>query len=376
MRIGIDARCLEGKRTGEGRYLVNLLKQWSNDSPENEYLLYFRLECAKDDFLEQECFSLKRLIVKIKPRELIWQHVCLPRQVRADNIDVLLCPSYTTPLYCKKKTVVTIHDISYEVNPDWYPLRSQIRLRPFSYIAAKTSNLILTVSEFSKTEIITHYHVPEKKVKVTYEAADPRFKEIKDQHGKIQRVKRKYNIQSDFIFYLGAIVNRRNIDKLLDAFKKLCGKISGYQLVIVGVNCSYPYIDINSLIKKNGLSNAVLYFEYMKEEDILLLYNAATLFIWLSIYEGFGLPLLEAMACGTPVITTNCASIPEVVGDAALLVNPLNSDEIMTGMERILSDLNLREYLSQKGLHRVKLFSWEKCAKETLQALKEVHDGE
>lgn len=354
MKIGIDARSLEGQRTGVGRYLMNLIKYWVKENP--EFILYFKAQIPTD-IPKSKNFKSKLLRSK---SNALFVHYHLPRAAKRDKVDILFCPAYVAPIFYKGKIALTLHDIIYEARPDlynWPSIFDKILLKKVSKISAKKANIIFTPSNFSKKEIIKYYKVNPRKVFVIPLAPDKKFKNI---GSRTFNIKKKYGVKDKFIFYVGAIIDRRFVHQTIKAFVKMANKLSGYQFLIIGKNYTGQQISQGGIIHK----------DYVDENDLVLLHNAADLFIWLSSYEGFGLPPLEALACGTPVVTTKMGSLPESVGGAGLFVNnPEDIEEINQTIYNGLTDKNLREKLIKKGLEQAKKFSWQKTAKETLKIL-------
>lgn len=368
MKIGIDCHNLEGKRTGMGRYLMNLLKHWAG--AQGKLILYFK-DCVPDDIPRSDNFKTK--ILKSKSTAY-FIHYLLPKAAEKDKLELFFSPSYILPLKISKKikTAVTIHDISYEAHPEWFSWQNNVLLRFVSKKSAQRANAIFVPSEFSKNEILKHYHVHPDKIFIVPLAAEDKFKpaDIK------QKIKDKYNIKNKFIFYTGAIFNRRFIPECIEAFKQIAQKFPEYQFLISGTNYTHPFIDIDYIIKKANEDigrDAILRIDYADEADLVYLYGNADLFIWLSSYEGFGLPPLEALACGTPVITTRTGSLPEAVGESAVFINnPEDALEIGKAMTEILSNEQFSKELVSKGLLQAQKFSWHKTAEETLKIL--VHE--
>lgn len=377
MTIGIDGHNLEGERTGVGRYLINLLNQWGRlDLPRDlEFVLYFKKEIPSD---LKPADKFKKKLLKAPfgiQSNALFMHWLLPQAAQKDKVDVLFCPGYLAPVFYSGKIALTLHDIIYQARPDLYNWPSswdKILLRKFSQISAKKAQVIFTPSEFSKKEVIKHYRAMSAKVLTTPLAADESFQLINDEDSLFQ-VKKKYQIKDRFIFYIGSIFNRRHLPEIIRAFKKIAEKISGYQLLIIGANHTSPFIDVDGLIEKvnQGLEHpAVLRYDYLSGRDLAALYNAADLLVWLSDYEGFGLPVLEAMACGTPVVTSFYGSIPEVAGDSAIYIkNNSDIEEIYQAVYQGLFNRNLREDLVRRGLAQAKKFSWKRCAGQTLETL-------
>ena len=359
MKIGIEAHNLEGRRTGVGRYLINLLRQWSKfDLPADlKFILYFKKEIPDLDL--PNSFEKKLLCSN---SNAFFMHYLLPKAAKKDKVDILFCPGYLGPIFYQGKIALTLHDIVYQARPDlynWPSFWDKILLKKFSRISAKKAQIIFTPSEFSKKEILKHYQVAADKVFVTPLAVDQSFKQIADQN-KLTEIKKKYQIKNRFILSVGSVFIRRHLPEAIEAFEKVIDQLPGYQFLVVGHNYT----------KRKLFGRAVLRRDYLEGEDLVALYNAADLLIYLSDYEGFGLPVLESMACATPVITSPLGSLPEVAGDSAIYVEDSSSVEsISCAIYQGLTDQELRRELIEKGLKQAQTFSWQKCAQKTLDAL-------
>jgi len=378
MKIGIDAHDLEGRPTGVGRVLINLLREWSKFKLPNDlkFILYFKREIPDDLELPDSLFEKKLLRAPFNfQSNTLFMHRLLPKAAKKDKVDILFCPGYIAPIFYQGKIALTLHDIIYQARPklyNWSSFWDKILLKEFSRISAKKAKIIFTPSEFSKKEILEHYQVTADKIFVTPLAADELFKQINNQD-KLAGFKNKYQIKDKFIFYIGSIFNRRHLPEAIKAFEKIGKQLPDYQFLIIGTNHTSPFIDVDGLIR--GVNQrlgrpAVLRQDYLKGQDLVAFYNAADLLIWLSDYEGFGLPILEAMACGTSVITSPFGSIPEVAGDSAIYIqDSKNIQEISQAIYQGLTDENLRQKLISQGLAQAKKFSWSRCARQTLQGL-------
>lgn len=280
----------------------------------------------------------------------------------------------TLPLFRSKKTVVTIHDCTPLVFPEIYPsgVRGKIKYF-FQKMALKSVAMVITDSESSKKDIMKFLEVPEKKIRVVYLAADSDYKLIPKEGKWPLLVRKKYGLSENFILYVGDVNPNKNLERLIKAFS---GLPEDYDLVLVGKafkNLRLPEVKkINLLIKELGIKSRVKFPGFVPGKDLAKIYNLAKVFCLPSLYEGFGLPILEAMACGCPVITANVSSMPEVAGKAALLVNPQSEEEISLSLKRVIEDENLRSELVKQGLENVKNFTWEKTAEQTIRVYQEV----
>ena len=380
MTIGIDAHNLEIGRGGAAhRYLFNLLKVWNDVStaPQVKFILYFKKEIPKElDFLAEEKFVKKILTAPFGfQSNALFVHWLLSRAAKKDKADILFSPYYVLPVFYGGKTAVTLHDIFYEVNPkafSWPSWADKILLKRVSKISAKKASVIFAPSEFTKSEVVKYYKVSPQKVFVTHLGVEEKFKKpsIFDR----QKIKEKYGIKNKFIFYIGSIFNRRRAEEAMNAFSQIAEKLPDYQFLVIGKNSTRPFIDVKKIaLGINALARAplIIYQETVSEEDLVVLYQAADLFIWLSDYEGFGLQVIEAQASSVPVVTTRQGSLKEIAGEAAIFVeNPASVSEIVSAIYSGLTDEILRKNLIESGLQNVKRFDWEQCAAETLARLR------
>jgi glycosyltransferase involved in cell wall biosynthesis len=371
MRIGIIAHSLEGQRKGVARYLSNILKEWVLHCKDDEFILYLRSEIQKDSFLRED--NVKQIVVgaKLKGRlEPIWENFFLPWRAWKDNIDILFSPSYTLPIISHCKTAVVLHDISFDTLSDPLPWKYRTRIRFLSRYSAKRSNIVFTISEFSKIEIIKFYNIAENKIKVTCGAVDPLFHLVQDKSLLVD-FKQRYRLANDYILYVGSMFKRRNVDSLIKAFKIVLNKIPKSQLVLIG---RIPSEDNNilNLIQDKSISDHIIQINYVEDCELNLFYNAAGVLVYPSSYEGFGLPPLEAMRCGIPVIVSRFASLPEVVGNAGIFVDPRNPDDIADKIYNLLLNLDLRKDCINNGFKQAAQFSWTRCAKETYDVLNSI----
>ena len=367
MNIAIDARTLEGQKTGVGRYLSGLLKYWKNNK-EHNFFLYFKDEISESSLLKSDNFELKLLKNPFGfSSNFFFQHFLLPYQLKKDKADFFFSPFYLKPFYCPVRSSIVLHDISYEAHPEWFNSRSQVILKTLSKFSAKTTDKIFTVSNYSKDEIIKFYNINPDKTTVTHLAPDDSFKKIIEV-GKIENLKEKHGLNK-FILCIGSIFNRRHIPEIVAAFERNAREYKDYQLLIIGKNRTHPFMDIDRKIKtaNNNLGrNAIIHLDFVSEEDLFTFYSSCEINIYLSDYEGFGLPVIEAQFFGKPVITSYNSSLIEVGGDSVEFVKENNVEEIYESIKKVISDESYRLDLIKRGNENLKRFSWERCAKETL----------
>ena len=368
MKIAIDARSLECSRTGVGRYLSGLLEYWK-DNKEHKFVLYFKDKIPESDLLKSDNFELKLLKNPFGfSSNFFFQHFQLPYQLKKDKTDFFFSPFYLKPFCCPVRSSIVLHDISYEAHPEWFNSRSQIILKTFSKLSARTADLIFTVSNFSKDEIIRFYNIDYDKITVTHLAPNDSFVKI-DNLEKIKSLKEKYGLNR-FILCIGSIFNRRHIPEIIVAFNKIVREYKDYQLLIIGRNYTYPLVDIENKIKTANSSlgrNAIIHLDFVDEEKLLIFYSSCEINIYLSDYEGFGLPVIEAQFFGKPVITSHNSSLIEVSNSSFEFAKENTVDEIYNSLERVISNEDHRSNLIKLGNENMKRFSWERCARETLE---------
>ena len=375
MLIGIDAHNLEGRKTGVGRYLFNLLKIWAILPKESntKFILYFKDEIPAD-LPKSDLFETRLLKVK---STAVFTHWNLSQAAQKDRLDILFCPAYVAPLFYRGKIALTLHDISYEARPkefNWLSPADRILLKWVSKQSAKKAAVIFTPSEFSRQEVIKYYKIEPKKIITTYLAVEEEIsnfnRQLADQE--IKDVKAKYGLKNNFIFYVGSIFSRRHLVEVIEAFGHLAAKKEDWQLLLGGRDYTPNQSVIKLAAKKNKEfgREAILRVDFINDNDLKLLYSACAFFIWLSDYEGFGLPVLEAMSLGAPVLTSRSSSLVEVASQATLLIeNNSSVEEIHWAMKRLAEDKQLWSELSRTGKWRAEKFSWKTCAEKALEAL-------
>lgn len=377
MKIGIDISLLCISQTGIGQYRYNLVNALIRERPEDEFYLYgfnYRLN-EKIDELEFVNSSGHRhgrnwkIDLKRFPNRaasLWWNYF---RGPKLESV-VEECDCYhlseTGFQPSAKSVVATIHDLTIEKFPELHLKENRLFSEQRHRRLAESDAKIIAVSENTKNDFVEFYGVDPGRIEVVYHGKDEMYRPIEDE-GMIDSVKSKYGIEGPYILYLGTIEPRKNLERLVEAFNEL-KKVSRipHSLVLAGKK-GWFYEGLIRKIREFGLEGDVIFTDFVEEREKPLLINGAEVFVYPSLYEGFGLPVLEAMACGVPVVTSDVSAIPEVTGEkGALLVDPLKSDEIGAGIWKILSDSGGAGALGRAGMERAAEFSWEKCAGETL----------
>lgn len=368
MRIAIDARGANWySGTGIGTYTSQIIKHMIQNDEENTYLLYWW-------GLNYNSYCNNNVSINIvsKKHRKFFEEYYFPESLKNNSIDIYHVPQNGIGLPAKKSCIYvsTIHDLIPYVMPETVGKGYLKRFISAMPQIIQNSNIIITVSEFSKKDIMRIFNVDGSKIKVTPLAAEEYFRPMNKEAAKLY-LKNKYNVRSDFILYVGGFSPRKNVRSILLAFSRIYEKLSkDYKVVILG-SASDDHSYLIALCESLNISDKVIFTGYVPYEDLPYFYNSCSVFVYPSLYEGFGLPPLEAMSCGVPVITSNLSSIPEVVGESALLINPFDTEELKNAIELVLEDPSLQEKLSNEGYMHSKLFSWKKTAENTLKIYKE-----
>lgn len=373
MRAAIDARGVNlYKGTGIGTYTENILKNMLEMNKDD----YFHIYWSGADYESFTAHNTK-IIMASKKHHRFFEQYYFPDNLKNENIDVFHIPQNGIGIseYISCKKIVTIHDLIPYVMPETVGKGYLAKFLKELPRVVELSDGIITVSEWSKKDILKFFPIEENKVYVTPLAADKKYKPLNREKCKYE-LKNKYNITKPFILYIGGFSPRKNVKALLIAFSQVFNRLNQeYELVIVGANKddgSY----LSKMSSSLDVSSNIIFTGFAPEEDLPILYNGCDIFVYPSLYEGFGLPPLEAMNCGTPVITSNISSIPEVVGDGGILIDPFNTASLIDALEMVLNDDNKKKELSEKGLIRASSYSWKKTAEETIKVYKKVAENQ
>jgi glycosyltransferase involved in cell wall biosynthesis len=368
VRIAIDAR--KYRDFGIGTYIRNLVHQLARIDRTTEYVLLCRPQDQAD---LADIAPNFRAVPESAPPYSVAEQIRIPMAVRREHADLFHAPHYVLPPLINCRSVVTIHDTIHLMFPEYLPGRlAYAYARTSLWLATHRSNRILTVSETSKSDILRRFRVPADKITVVYNAIDERLSEAPPEEA-FDRVRVRYQLRDPFALYVGNIKPHKNLERLIDAFDRLRREpgFDSLKLVIIGDEIS-KYQGLRRAVHQHKLHKHVRFFGFVAVDTLSVLYRLASVFVFPSLYEGFGLPPLEAMASGTPVVTSNVSSLPEVVGDAAILVDPYDPDSIAEGMKLALSDGGLREGLVARGLAKVREYSWERSAAQIREVYEEV----
>ncbi|MEX0617014.1 MAG: glycosyltransferase family 1 protein [Candidatus Woykebacteria bacterium] len=369
MNIGIDAsRIATEERSGTENYTLQLLKAILDKDKKNRYTLYFN---KLPLFFEvtQENVSTRYI-----PLTYLWTQGRLSVECLLKPPDILFVPAHTIPVIRRPsmKTIVTIHDLGAEFLEAYHKFPQKIYLNWSTEYVGRSASHIIAVSESTKKDLTNTLRVPEKRVSVVYEGVDHSFFYKRDTK-EIENVRLKYGLKNKYLLFVGTIQPRKNLVRLIEAFAKLSPTKT--DLVLVG-RPGWLYDEIYKAPKRFGVSERVKFMGFASQDDLPALYSGSEALVFPSLYEGFGLPIVEAMACEAPVITSRSSSMPEVSGGNALLIDPADVTDIAHNMIRILREEDLRYRLAAKGSEWSKKFSWEKAAEETIKVFEKVYNEE
>lgn len=370
MRIAVDAsRTVVAQRTGTERYSLELLRSLLRLDQENEYSLYFNQAPASDLIPSGPNWQ-----PRVTPLPRLWTHLRLSRELARDRPDLLFVPAHVLPLRHPTLSVVTIHDLGFRFFPRSHPLVSRLYLELSTLWAARRATRLIAVSESTRRDLQRLYGLAADRVRVVYEGVSSHFQPVRDPEI-LAATLQHYGLESaPYFLALGTIQPRKNLPALLRAFRGLLDSLRepdpGYLLALVGRSVGGQDM-LAADIERLGLRQKVYRLGYVPDGDLPALYSGALAYVQPSLYEGFGLTVLEALACGAPVVASNTSALPEVVGSAGLLVDPNSPAEMADALRRLVREPVLRTQLADLGQRRAAEFTWERCARDTLRVLLE-----
>jgi len=361
MTIGINASAaFKPQRTGVEEYTYQLMEHLGKlDVAKHQVILYV------DNKLKAQGSKLKAdFEIKTLSFPFMWTQLRLSLEMLMRRPDILFIPVHVLPLVHPQKSIVTIHGLEYEYFPEMYPLPAFKYLRFSTRYALKHAYKIITVSENTKRDLIRLYGGSPEKIEVVYHGVN------KCQMSNVKYQNHNSKLKSNnYILYLGRIEKKKNVDRLVRAFDIVKQKYRVPHKLILAGSAGYRFREIEQVIKNSKAKDDIIMTGYVSEEEKCKLLKNADEFVFPSLYEGFGMPVLEAQSAGVPVVTSNISSLPEIVGESALKVNPLNTEEIAESIYKVISNDKVRKALIGQGYENIKRFSWEKCARETFKIL-------
>ena len=372
MRICFDARVIIDKLTGLGNYTYNLVKHLLMLDSENEYIVLINRSLTDQHpikHLEQK--NLKKRFVQI-PEVTPQQQVMVPFELWKQKPDVYHYPNFDLPVFQPYNSIFTVHDLTYLKHRDLYIKRrwaKNLYTKSIMALGARKAKRIISVSTSTKRDLQEILRVPEEKIYVILEGLDECYfnGQCSQPEPKLFEQYLGLKEEDEYFLFVGERRPHKNLVQLVEAFSVFKKRLPNNIKLVIGGKKYADYDKPEEKVRELNLTHDVVFLGYVPEDFLPTLYKRAKCFVFISIYEGFGLPLLEAMACGTPIITSNLSSMPEVAGDAALTVDPYNVEEIANAMQRLTEDLDLRQQLVKNGFRRVKKFSWQSAAEKTLE---------
>lgn len=372
MRIGIDYTAAVQQRAGIGRYTRELVRTLAALDDANEYVLFQASRGARGPATAwPRNFRVRSVPLTDHWLAILWQRLRLPIpvEVRTGLVDVFHSPDFVLPPVWRARTVLTVHDLSFLTTPESsVPALRDYLTRAVPRAVARADH-ILADSQSTKDDLATYLGVDGERISVVYPGVDPRFRPLDEPA--IADVCARYDLSWPFILSVGTLQPRKNYPTLIEAFARLCKgdelpmPLASLRLVIAGGK-GWLYQEIFDTVERLGLGERVRFLGFVPDDDLPALYNAAEVLAMPSLYEGFGLPVLEALACGTPVVTSNVSSLPEVAGDAALLVSPDDVAGLSRALQRALTNQELRTTLRERGLAQAREFTWQRAAETVL----------
>lgn len=375
MRIGINAQLISRSNAGVAVYAGELIRTLLDIDDHNNYTIFGNRHSKDRAAAGNSLFLGTSRLVKGSLSRILWEQLILPLKAKMRGVDIMHYPDHTAPLMRKfYPTVITVHDLA----PLSFPRTFAKARRTYKALSIRRSvgmaDRVIAVSEATKRDCMRLLNLPEDKLRVVYNGVSPEFRPIEDKR-RLEEVRVRLGLPEKMALYVGTLEPRKNVTGLIRAFGSLKStKGLKHVLVITGMK-GWLYGEIFKTVEKLGLYGCVKFTGYVDKEDLPCLYNLADVFVYPSFYEGFGLPALEAMACGCPVITSNTSSLPEVVGGAGILTDPRDREALAGAIYRSITNEGLRQRMRAEGLKRAKRFSWERCARETLKVYEEVLSG-
>ncbi len=375
MRIGFNARYLQNTHSGIETYILNLLLNLKKIDKINEYLLFFGRNKPVPDIISEIDFDcdISSMHTGNQLKKALWEHLYLPNAIKRKGIDIFHEPFFVAPVFKKCPTIITIYDLAFLRVPDAYNLRNKLYFKLFLEKSIISSDAIIAISNSTKEDIISVFPQSKNKVFVVYPGRDEDFRKVDDKE-RLNKVKDVYNIRGEFLLSVSLLSPRKNIINLIRAFKIFRSRSRlNEKLVIVGRK-GWLWKDIFKEVSSSGLDDDIIFCGHIPKDHLIALYGASKAFIYPSFYEGFGLPIIEAMSCAVPVIASKSSSMPEACGDAAILVDPYNAGDLADAMENLCSDPSLQDALIKKGLRQVEKFSWVDTAEKTLKLYNDIYN--
>jgi len=368
MKIGVMLRALDEKQ-GIGIYSQNVLDHLVQLDKKNEYILYYRNPKFLGRYADHKNLTEKLVTA---PNKAIWDQIKIPLEAARDKVDVIFHTKFTVPLWSCHKTVMTLHGAGWFVHPELFRKSSVLYQRYIMPLYCRKAAAIISNSQLTTNDFVEILGINPKTIRTIHLAADDRFQPLNDS-ARIEASKKKYNLPERFILSVIKYDPRKNFRNLIEAFR-MCHSRTPCKLVVVGIGCEKYREEYR--LKEIGLDDDVSFLGWVEQEELVSLYNLGEFLFFPSVYETFGIPVCEAIACGCPVVVAKTGSLPEIAGDAGILVNPMKPAEMAEALYSLWTDDTLRATYAEKAYARSKTFSWSKNARETLAVLESVANGQ
>ena len=381
MRVGLDVSLVPGERAGGGQYAYQLARALPRVDPEVSYLLYpvfyyiVHPDYQRTDLPEAANMRVAFRDLPAKDVQSFWKPdaPAVFKEWLLGPVDVVHSTTFCVPRFQlrPKRLVVTIYDLSFITHPEHHIPANVEHCLTGTRQAIEHADAIIAISDHTRRDLVERMGAPADRIVVTPLAHDGDLTRVSDPE-RLAAVQKRYGLPENFVLFLGALEPRKNLGRLLEAYATLpAGLRRDVHLVVAGMS-GWLNDSIHSRVMELGLDESVHFAGYIDGADLASLYSLATVFAYPSLYEGFGLPVLEAMACGTPVLTSNVSSLPEVAGDAAVLVTPTEVESIADGLRRLLESPAAQAEVAARGIAQAARFSWDRCAKQTLEVYRQV----
>ncbi len=375
MHIGVNAHLLSFKagyrRAGVSQYTEQILRHLMRDVPASgDSLTVFAAPGNPPPgyVLTPVTWRQSRLPTGGAPGRIIWEQVVAPVATARAHIDVLFCPVNVLPILTRTPSVVTVHDLAFLAQPEAFHPSKRRYLTLMTRLSVHRARAVIAVSAHTKADLTRSFGIEAEKITIIPNAADPRFTPVSDPAA-VGAFRRSHHLPERFILFVGTLEPRKNLRRLIEAFARLAADDADLRLVVVGAS-GWLTSDLAPLVQRLNLNERIIFMGYVADDELPRYYQAATVCCYPSLYEGFGLPVLEAMACGTPVVTSRTSSIPDVTGDAAILIDPTDTDAIAGALHAVLTSPERRVAMRAAGLARAATFSWERTAAATLDVIR------
>lgn len=364
MQIGLDTVAMKADLYGVGNYIRNLVCGLLAAESEDRYILITSESGIHHLLPLANAVSLESCPTS-RPLRICWEQAVLPRILKARKVELFHGLASVLPLRRCCRRVVTVHDLTTVLMPDCHTVTRRSYLRWMIPKACDRADGIIAVSESTRDDLVTHLRISPQKIFVVHLGVAEAFRPVSDM-AQLLKVRRKYGLPEKFILYVGTLEPRKNVKTLVTAYEQAGDVLREFSLVLAG-SLGWGYQPLLRQISSSPVGDRIILPGYIAAEDLPAIFSAASVFVYPSLYEGFGLPILEAMACGTPVITSNVSSMPEVAGDAALLFDPGSPTDLLVAIRKVLAEVEVRNSLAERGIARARFFTWEQTARKTRQ---------